>query len=222
MSGQRDAAGVLREHGPLTAGQVQHVMNTVAPDVDARAATGTPHGRISPLALQIDPDGAVRLIDAPESADAEGHAAPEVAVGLDTSARSEVFSLASTTYTLLTGHPPNPYGFATVRRARPDLRPQVDAVLARATARDSAFRFPTATAYASALSDALGAVDEPIVQAPDVPEARATGTTSSPAKAAAPAQPGRRFRIPDGALPVILVVLLVILAVEYSVLFLGG
>lgn len=219
MSGPVDAADLLRDHGPLSAGQVQFLVNAVASDVDARVAAGKPHGRLNPTALWLEPSGGVRLTDALDEVDAHAHAAPEVLAGQDPTVRSEVFSLASTTYTLLTGHPPNPYGFATVRRARPDLGPKVDSVLAQATARGPEFRFDSAAEYAASLATALESFEQPIVVAPVAAAASPDAPAARVTTGSATGMGGRRFRIPDAALPIIFMVLVLVLAVEYVMLF---
>lgn len=249
MSGNGDAAVRLSERGPLAAGEVRFLMNSVAPEVDARASAGAPHGRISPGALHFDPARGVRLAEPAASGEADGYAAPEVAAGSAPTARSEVFSLATTAYSLLTGHPPNPHGFATVRRSRPDLSPQVDGALLQATARSPELRFGSAAEFAVALSDALsdGRLPIPQVSALSPGQAPPPGRTSSPAHASGPLQswPGhppaerpatvlpapmagapapRAYRnplIPDAALPFIFLALVVVAAAACIALFLA-
>ncbi|BDH56620.1 hypothetical protein [Tsukamurella sp. PLM1] len=133
-----------------------------------------------------------------------------------------MFSLASTTYSLLTGHPPNPYGFATVRRARPDLLPQVDGVLARATARGAESRFASAAEYAAALTAALDAVEQP-VPAPALSAAAPAAPGRGPVQTAAPVnQRERRFEVPEAALPIVFLLLVVLVAAGFMALFLSG
>ncbi|MET9325670.1 hypothetical protein [Tsukamurella sp. NPDC003166] len=200
MSSHGDASVRPPEQGQLTAGQVRFLVGSVAPEVDVRAAAGRPYGRLSPTALQVGTDGSVHLAASPSAVDADAHAAPEVLGGAEPTVRSEVFSLASTSYSLLTGHPPNPYGFATVRRARPDLDPRVDGVLAQATARGPEFRFPTVTAFADALGAALGVSAEPLRPVPPPGSTGQWAAIPAPFAAAGPA-PSPAYSPPSGPMP---------------------
>ena len=246
MAGQGDSRAGLQDRGPLAAADVRFLMGAIAPIVDARVGAGAPHGRISPAALQVVA-GSAQLADAPETGEAEDgeaedgeaedgeaedgeaeiYAAPEVRAGGAPTARSEVFSLASTTYTLLTGHPPNPYGFATVRRDRPDLGPEVDGVLLQATARTPELRYATASDFAAALTEAL---DQPVplssipVRAPGPVAAvqLAMPPAPVPAPEAAPEATRNRFEIPEAALPIVFLLLVVLAAAGFMALFLSG
>ncbi|RDH12688.1 hypothetical protein [Tsukamurella pulmonis] len=168
-------ADLVAAGGPLAADRVARAVCSVAGEVDRRAAAGDPHGRLSPAAITATPDGGVLIDPAAETPTMEFavHAAPEVIGGAAADARSEVFSLASTAYTLLTGRTPNSFGIATTRRARPDLGPGVEAVLTRATSRDPAFRYPSASDFARALDAALTSAGTPTV----APVARADERT---------------------------------------------
>ena len=180
MTEAEDFATRIRVTGPLAANQVAHVVAAVATEVDERAAAGAPHGRLSPAAISLRPDGRVVLVD-PASLgsvpDTGAHAAPEIFGGATPDARSEVFSLASTAYTLLTGTTPNSFGIANARLARPDLGPGLESVLTRATSRDPAFRFQSAGDFARALAGALAPVagGEPPSRAPARPDGPRTG-----------------------------------------------
>lgn len=242
MAGQGDSRVGLQDRGPLAAADVRFLMGAIAPIVDARVGAGAPHGRISPASLQVETDGA-RLTDAADDEGARTYAAPEVRAGAAPTARSEVFSLASTTYTLLTGHPPNPYGFATVRRDRPDLGPEVDGVLLQATAQTPELRYASATDFAAALTEAL---DQPVPlssipvrtpapvaatqpTAPPAPIPAATPEAIRPAakpeagRPAAKPEAGRTgFEIPEAALPIVFLLLVVLAAAGFMALFLSG
>jgi serine/threonine-protein kinase PknK len=93
------------------------------------------------------------------------HAPPEVLEGVRPTHVSDVYSLASTTYTMLAGRPPHQLGpgealtslLARIVRAevppvgRPDVPRSLEAALRGALARDPAVRTPTALAFAQAL-----------------------------------------------------------------------
>ncbi|MCS3780485.1 hypothetical protein [Tsukamurella ocularis] len=224
MAGQGDSSVELQDRGPLAAEDVRFLMAAIAPVIDARVDAGAPHGRISPAALQVQADDA-RLTDASDDEDAQTYAAPEVRAGAAPTARSEVFSLASTTYTLLTGHPPNPYGFATVRRDRPDLGPAVDGVLLQATARTPELRYPTAADFAAALTEALDRPVQPAstpVRAPAPDAAMQLATPPTPSPATTPKPTRNRFEIPEAALPIVFLLLVVFAAAGFMALFLSG
>lgn len=268
MAGLGDSSVRLHDQGPLAADDVRFLMDSIAPIVDARVADGAPHGRISPAAVRVE-DGVPRLVDdgdtdsggdgtgsaAEDPADERAaiYAAPEVRAGGDATAHSEVYSLAGTTYTLLTGHPPNPYGFATVRRDRPDLGPEVDGVLLQATARTPALRFASATEFAEALAQAI---DQPVplssipvrtsapvtsmrlatpaapassvpasvvdVAGPEPAGERTDSPTATAVRATATRNDGRRFEIPEAALPIIFLLLVILAAAGFMALFLGS
>ncbi len=226
MAGQGDSSVGLQDRGPLAADDVRFVMGAIAPVVDSRVDAGAPHGRISPATLVVEPGGA-RLAEVSDTEDVDTYAAPEVRAGDAPTARSEVFSLASTTYTLLTGHPPNPYGFATVRRDRPDLGPEVDGVLLQATARTPDLRFASAAEFAAALAEALEK-PVPLSAIPVRAPAPVTAMQLAAPPAPVPAQPAAaqstrgRFEIPEAALPIVFLLLVVLAAAGFMALFLSG
>jgi len=97
------------------------------------------------------------------------YAAPEQIRGPDVDARTDIYSLGCVLYHMLTGHPPyekeNPMATLWAHVSdpppapcayRPDLLPVFDVVVARATAKESDDRFPSAGALAQALSKAVG------------------------------------------------------------------
>ncbi|BDH56619.1 hypothetical protein [Tsukamurella sp. PLM1] len=175
MTDAEDFATRIRATGPLAANQVAYVVSSVAADIDGRVAAGVPHGRLSPAAIALRPNGSVTMIDAAALGnvpDTGAHAAPEVFAGSPPDARSEVFSLASTAYTLLTGSTPNSFGIANARQARPDLGPGLEAVLTRATSRDPAFRFQSAADLARALAEVLTPVAGDTPASPQAARAR--------------------------------------------------
>lgn len=185
MTEAADFATRVRATGPLAANQVAHVISSVAAEVDGRVGAGVPHGRLSPAAIALTPDGRVVLVDPASlggAPDTGAHAAPEIFAGAAPDARSEVFSLASTAYTLLTGTTPNSFGIANARQARPDLGPGLEAVLTRATSRDPAFRFQSAADFARALAEAL----VPTPTAPGPPPGTPAGPVSGAARTGGP------------------------------------
>jgi diguanylate cyclase (GGDEF)-like protein len=105
-----------------------------------------------------------------ESAGTPGYVAPEVIEGFEATARSDVYGLAATAYTLLTLAPPWGDGDGVLQRqcTGEDLIPAsvhraelaaADPVFARAMSRDPAERPATAGTFARALRSALLALD---------------------------------------------------------------
>jgi serine/threonine protein kinase len=83
------------------------------------------------------------------------YSAPEQRHGLPLDERSDLFSLGALAYELFTGRRPGRvYVPASVHQ--PTLPEAVDAVLARALARDPADRYASVEAFRLALLDALG------------------------------------------------------------------
>ncbi|RBO96164.1 protein kinase domain-containing protein [Nocardia puris] len=118
------------------------------------------------------------------------YASPEQLSALPLDAKSDQYSLACTLYTLLTGAPPFDADSATAVIAghlhhqppplssrRPDLPPALDAVLARALAKEPGDRFTTCAEFADAARDALAG-------APQVGHAPPTALGYFPAGAA--------------------------------------
>ena len=95
--------------------------------------------------------------------------APEQVEGRPVDGRADLYSLACTTFEMLAGAPPfnRDQGLAvmwaqlsaaapSLRAERPDLPPAVDQVIARALAKSPDDRYPTCTAFATALRAACG------------------------------------------------------------------
>ena len=118
-------ADLLAEAGGkgLPLADVTHYLGQVADAVDHLHRHRPPvvHGDIKPANLIVTPDGKVVLVDfgishrtvagepaAAPAAGTAGYAAPEVAMGQPPTPASDVFSLAATTFALLTGRPPRP------------------------------------------------------------------------------------------------------------------
>ena len=201
-----DFASLLRATGPLPADRVARVVSEAAADVDRLLASGHPHGRLSPAAIIARADGGIALADPAslgDSPDTGAHAAPEIFAGSLPDARSEVFSLASTAYTLLTGTAPNSFGIANARRARPDLGPGLEAALTRATSRDPAFRFQSAGDFARALAEALA-------PAPDAAPQESAPQESAPQESGAAA--GRPRKISASTLLALVTIALAVLS----------
>jgi serine/threonine protein kinase len=188
-------ADVLAARGPLPVDRVVETGVAIASALAAAHAEGMTHGAVTPSNILQTRSGPA-LTDFPISRPPEDlsgtlgtstpfHAAPEVLQGRGHSPASDVYSLASTLWTLLTGHPPfaapgdaEPDLFAYRDRALTEPAPPVAAcdvpahlqdVLAKALSKNPAHRHPGAQEFAADLA--------------------ATGTQASPAPVPAPARP---------------------------------
>jgi serine/threonine protein kinase len=124
--------------------------------------------------------------------------APEQVEGRPIDGRADLYALACTTFEMLAGAPPfkRDQGLAvmwaqlsaaapSLRAERPDLSPAVDQVIARALAKSPDDRYPTCTAFATALRAACG------------PAATAEGPIGPAAGSQAAGPPTQRARLPE-------------------------
>ncbi|MEM8923402.1 MAG: serine/threonine-protein kinase [Actinomycetota bacterium] len=186
----------VRGDGPLRWPEAVEVMAAVADATDAAHRHGVLHRDIKPDNILIDRFGVPRLTDFGIAAVAGNatattsttatlaHAAPEVLDGRPSSAASDVYSLASTFYNLVLGHPP------FVRQGDDGLAPlmariitepppalgghgvpmAVEEVVARAMAKDPADRPSSANELAHRLrAAAAGGSAPPSSQATVIP-----------------------------------------------------
>ncbi|MCD2146612.1 serine/threonine-protein kinase [Gordonia paraffinivorans] len=173
------------------------------------ADAAAPSGFFVPDAVKVTDFGIAQVIDEVTNLTGDGitigtmhYASPEQIEGRRVDARSDIYSLGATAFELLTGAPPfeatSLHGLMTAHlREDPPaatsrngaLPPGVDAVLARALAKDPDDRYPSAGEFARALEDAF---DNRQTLAGFVPDqdgfgARDTATPSDPAAWPSPA-----------------------------------
>ena len=168
--------------------------------LDAAHGHGIVHRDVKPANLLFDSSdrlqvvdfGIARVIDETAGMTAPGtvlgtagYLAPEQAQGHETTAASDRYALAVVAYELLTGRRPFERESPTAEAAahiheivppaseQADLPEAVDAVFARALAKNPVHRFPTAAAFVDALSEALLGTNPPPPVAP--PPARRPG-----------------------------------------------
>ena len=157
----------LRTHGPYSREQTVRLLVDVGGALEAAHRAGVVHRDVRPGNLLLDSEGTTYLADfgiaLPTAAiddlptRSPAYAAPEVLRGEPAGAAADVLSLGVTTFEVLTGRLPfaDSLDRATiirhqladplppVRATRTDLPPEVDDVLARATAKSPGDRYST-------------------------------------------------------------------------------
>ncbi|HXV56529.1 MAG TPA: serine/threonine-protein kinase [Gaiellaceae bacterium] len=174
--------------------------------LDAAHEAGVVHRDVKPANLILDGEGRLHVVDfgiarladgtlgltAPGTVlGTAGYLSPEQAQGREATPASDRYALGVVAYELLTGARPFERRSETAEAAahvhepvppaseRAPLPVAVDAVLARALAKDPARRFPTAAAFVDALEQALGAHDPVPAHPPPPPAARQPRRTAA-------------------------------------------
>ncbi len=204
----------LRRDGPLAAEDAAALGVKLAGALGAAHAAGVLHRDVKPDNVlmsaygepQLADFGIARLVGASHSRTGEitatlAHAAPEVLAGQPASHASDVYSLASTLYELLSGRAPfaresdetiHPLLHRALTEDPPDLRaegvpaPVWDA-LRVALAKDPTARPASARAFAESLQEAeraLGVAVTPLVLPAEVPGIAGTGASAAAGTAA--------------------------------------
>lgn len=171
----------LRARGPYSREQTMRLIDDVSGALETAHRAGVVHRDVRPANLLLDADGTTYLADfgiALPTATADdlpivspAYAAPEVLRGDPAGVAADVLSLGVTVFEVLTGR--LPFADSTdraevvrrqlteplppVRATRTELPPQVDEVLARATAKVAGDRYPTVATFVADLRVALGA-----------------------------------------------------------------
>lgn len=156
-----DLAEALRRHGPPPLETAVDLVRQVALGLHALHTAGLVHGALDPtdVLLTHGPDGvAARVVGFGDPGAPASTTAPEVHLGAEPDARSDVYSLGCLLWTVATGA--TPYDAPTeFLRARAHLDhpvpqlgvPALDAVLRRALAKDPAHRHASAHELAAEL-----------------------------------------------------------------------
>ena len=216
---------MVTEKGPLVPHAAAQLIVQAAVGLMHAHECGLIHRDVKPGNLALLPDRRVKLIDlglthmlespwarvtkrisTQEYAEEIAHIAPEQAWGCEMDARSDVYSLGSTFYYLLTGQVPFPglapemmaerqiRGVPSPAKLKPKVPPELDAIVQKMGAKDPHLRYPSARAVVSALQAWL-----PVAQwqalglstaARTAPAAPPPASAQRGAKPAAPAKPG--------------------------------
>ncbi|ONM47018.1 serine/threonine-protein kinase [Nocardia donostiensis] len=171
-----DLARLLRRDGPLPPAQAVDIVAQTAAALDAAHRAGLVHRDVKPSNIVVRPDGFAYLIDFGIAYGSDATAVTTAGLAIGTwaymaperftgraDARSDVYSLGCVLYECLTGA--RPFGDTdpaqqmhahlttdppSVHRAAPEVAPALDAVIARALAKDPDERYATAGEFAHA------------------------------------------------------------------------
>jgi serine/threonine protein kinase len=181
----RSLRDIIAERGALPAPEAARLIAQIAGALDATSEAGLVHLDVKPANVIVDNSGNAKLTDfgiARAARDSEErelvgtarYIAPERVEGKPVSARTDVYGLALVAYELLTGEAAFPgaenedllrdrleRGAPHIRSANAGLSETADTVIARGLARDPERRYPTAGAFAVALSEA---VNDPVTR----------------------------------------------------------
>jgi serine/threonine-protein kinase len=181
----RDLARVLREEGRFSPDRAVRIAEQICDALGHAHSAGVIHRDVKPANVIIGEQDLVKVTDfgiaraagdstltATGSVLGSAHyISPEQANGAPATPASDLYSLGIVVYEMLTSALPftgdSPVGVAMRHLTgdvpapsllNPDVPPQLDEVVANATAREPKQRYPTAAALALALQDALGDV----------------------------------------------------------------
>jgi eukaryotic-like serine/threonine-protein kinase len=183
----RSLADLLKDEGPLEADQAVAITLGVLEGLEAAHRAGMVHRDVKPANVLLPDDGGVKLSDfgiakaldetatglttAGSLVGTPTYLAPELVGGSPPSPASDVYSVGCLLYAQLTGDPPftegEPLAIAYAHRnepvppiedARPDLPPDLVAVVGRALAKDPSDRYERASDMRTALLEGPGAV----------------------------------------------------------------
>lgn len=202
---------------PLPAATVLEIGRQAGAALGVAHGVGLAHGDVRPAHLFLDDQGHASLVGfglTPEGSavplreDAleapPDFTAPERIAGRPADARSDLFSLAATLYSLLAGR--TPFGGESasstlyrivndpprsLRGTAPDLPPALDAFFSRALAKDPVARFPDADSFCAALAE-LSATPLPRGPLPALP--RDESSVPAHEEISPPPGPGDRAR----------------------------
>ncbi len=161
----------LKDHGTMPLGKASEVLRQIASALDFAHSRGMIHRDIKPSNIMLTADGHATLMDFGLVRAAEGamltrtgmvvgtpeYMAPEQATGAEVDRRTDVYALGVVLYRMLSGQLPftrsTPYAVTyahihepppPLRQTRADLPPRLEAILAKALAKNPADRYQRA------------------------------------------------------------------------------
>ncbi|MFN2226233.1 MAG: protein kinase domain-containing protein [Anaerolineae bacterium] len=182
---------VIERRGRIPVEEALSYAKQACAGLDAAHRAGVVHRDIKPANLMITPGGTVKIMDfgiarmesmvgLTQSGMFMGtprYISPEMARGTGADIRADLYALGLLMYEMLTGSPPfdadNPWAvlrqqieeqLPPVRQARPDVPQWLEAVIARAAAKDPAQRFQSP-------AEMLAALEQQTVRPVNVPQA---------------------------------------------------
>lgn len=187
VDGGSDLRKLVQSNGPLPVARANHLFSQIASALDEAHANGLVHRDVKPANILVTGNDHVYLTDfgltKSSSADtgltSHGHfmgtpryVAPEQIRGLPVDGRADGYAFACVVYEALAGLPPFQRDtelallYAHVSHDpppltpyRPDLPHAVNQVLSRALSKSPLDRYPTCTAFVSALRDAISGTE---------------------------------------------------------------
>jgi serine/threonine-protein kinase len=171
---------ILERKGRLSIEETLSYVEQACAGLQAAYRAGIVHRDIKPANLMITPDGTVKIMDfgiarvesmsgLTQSGMFMGtprYISPEMAAGVGADVRSDLYALGLLTYEMLVGSPPfdadNPWAVlrqqievqpTPLRQIRPDVPPWLEAIVARAIAKDPTRRFQTPAEMLAALKE---------------------------------------------------------------------
>ena len=173
----------LGREGPLALGEARRILDATAAGLDVAHALNVAHRDIKPANLMLSKTGAVKILDfgvaryldvgtslsrPGVAVGTPAYMSPEQLLGQDSGAPADIYALGLVLYEMLTGKVPHAGRNVEEVRARrssgppPPLHqvcrecpPLLSETVARALDTDPAARWPSATAFAQAVSEAL-------------------------------------------------------------------
>jgi serine/threonine protein kinase len=164
--------GTLKDRLPpaFSLQQAQAMIKPIAQALAYLHNQGVAHGNLKPSNILIDPQGQPLLTDLgySQGIDTEGresvYLSPEQAQGISADQRTDVYALGVLLYQMLIGEPPAPGVVPSPRSKRPDLPPEVEAVILKAMAQYPDQRYQTPAQFSAALASALAPKAAPVAQ----------------------------------------------------------